>query len=231
MTDNLLTGDIAAPAKPVSDGSPAGLPAGLPPQFWDAAAGNLKLEELLKAYQELERRLAEAAQRPASIDDYAVDCSHGLFEPDPDVNGRLFDAGYSPQQAQLLYDLAAERLLPMLQNMAADLQAEREMERLVAHFGGQEKWRAVSRQLLAWGKRNLPEAAVEGLATTYDGVMALYRMMKGDGPTALKGDGGGDGASEDELRALMRDPRYWRDRDQSVVAKVTEGYRRLYPDE
>ena len=225
MTDNLLTGDIAgAPKNP-------GAPAGLPPQFWDAASGNLKLEELLKAYQDLERRLAEAAQRPASVDDYAVDCSHGLFEPDPDVNGRLFEAGFSPQQAQLLYDLAAERLLPTLQGLAADLQAEREMERLVAHFGGPEKWRAVSRQLLAWGKRNLPEAAVEGLATTYDGVMALYRMMKGDGPAALKGDGGQGGVSEDELRALMRDPRYWRDRDQSVVAKVTEGYRRLYPDD
>lgn len=225
MTDNLLTGDLAGAPKP------PGAPAGLPPQFWDAASGNLKLEELLKAYQDLERRLAEAAQRPTSVDDYAVDCSHGLFEPDVEVNGRLFEAGFSPQQAQLLYDLAAERLLPTLQGLAADLQAEREMERLIEHFGDAEKWRTVSRQLLAWGKRNLPDAAVEGLASTYDGVMALYRMMKGDGPAALKGDGGQGGASEDELRALMRDPRYWRDRDQSVVGKVTEGYRRLYPDD
>ena len=31
------------------------------------------------------------------------------------------------------------------------------------------------------------------------------------------------------LRALMRDPKYWRERDPAVVARVTEGFRRLYP--
>lgn len=224
MPDNLLTGDIAAL-------SAAGVPAGLPPQFWDAASGNVKLEELLQAYQALESRLAKAAAPPSRVEDYAPDCSHGLFEPDPEINGRLFEAGFSPQQAQLLYDLAAERLLPMLQGLAADLQAEREVEKLIAHFGGEEKWRHVSRQLLAWGKRNLPEAAVEGLAGTYDGVMALYRMMKDGEPATLKADGPAGAMGEEELRALMRDPRYWRDRDPNVVAKVTDGYRRLYPGE
>jgi Phage T7 capsid assembly protein len=39
----------------------------------------------------------------------------------------------------------------------------------------------------------------------------------------------GEGESEAELSALMRDPRYWRDRDPELIAKVTEGFRRLYP--
>jgi hypothetical protein len=38
------------------------------------------------------------------------------------------------------------------------------------------------------------------------------------------------GAPDDAaLSQMMRDPRYWRDRDPEVIAKVTEGFRRLYP--
>ena len=37
-------------------------------------------------------------------------------------------------------------------------------------------------------------------------------------------------AAEGELRNLMRDPRYWRDHDGELVRKVTDGFRRLYPE-
>ena len=33
-----------------------------------------------------------------------------------------------------------------------------------------------------------------------------------------------------DLHALMRDPRYWRDRNPDLIAKVTEGFQRLYPN-
>ncbi|GLR81149.1 capsid assembly protein [Azospirillum oryzae] len=174
------------------------------------------------------RRLLGAPETP---DGYSIACDHGLFQPDPDINGRLHEAGYTPNQAQLLYDLAAERMIPLIQTMAAEFQAEREVERLVARFGGEERWREVSRQLLAWAGKTLPPAAVEGLATTYEGVMALYAMMTGSEPAALSMAGNrpaGD-EGEAELRTLMRDPRYWRDRDPAVIARVTEGFQRLYP--
>ena len=29
---------------------------------------------------------------------------------------------------------------------------------------------------------------------------------------------------------MMRDPRYWRDRNPEFVARVTDGFRRLFPD-
>ena len=34
--------------------------------------------------------------------------------------------------------------------------------------------------------------------------------------------------SEQDLQAMMRDPRYWRDRDPSFVAQVTDGFRKMY---
>ncbi len=36
--------------------------------------------------------------------------------------------------------------------------------------------------------------------------------------------------AEDELRNVMRDPRYWRDHDSELVRRVTDGFRRLYPE-
>ncbi|HEY0837059.1 MAG TPA: hypothetical protein VGE72_24325 [Azospirillum sp.] len=244
MPENLLTAPVsdtppgtppaAPPVTPVADGRPSLLPE----KFWDGQAGTVRVDALLKSYLELERRLA-AGVDPARInsllgvpdhpDGYCIACDHGLFTPDPDINTRLHGAGFSPQQAQLVYDLAAERLMPMIQELAAEFQAEREVERLVERFGGEAKWREVSRQLLAWAGKNLPPAAVEGLSTTYEGVMALHKMMTGGEPATLERGEPAGAAGEAELQALMRDPRYWRERDPATVAKVTEGFQRLYP--
>ncbi len=35
-------------------------------------------------------------------------------------------------------------------------------------------------------------------------------------------------ASEAELQSLMRDPKYWRDKDPATIAKVTDGFKRIY---
>lgn len=223
MAENLLT------LPPDENSAPP-----VPEKFRDPQTGAVRVDALLKSYQELERRLASgaapapAAAAPASPEGYCIACDHGMFEPDPDINRRLHAAGFAPEQAQLVYDLAAERLMPLIQELVAEFQAEREVERLVAHFGGEEKWRTVSRQLLAWATKNLPTAAVEGLSTTYEGVMALHRMMTGTEPSALAPAEAPTDVGEADLRVLMRDPRYWRDRDPAVVARVTEGYQRLY---
>ncbi len=235
MTEVTAT-DIPAPQPP----EPAPRPAGVPEKFWDPATGQVRVEALLKSYLELEKRLGAPADPtadagklrkalgvPDSPDGYCIDCAHGMFGPDMEVNAKLHAAGFAPAQAQLVYDLAAERLLPLVRELAAEFEAERELERLVAQFGGPDKWRETARQILAWAGRNLPAAAVEALAGTADGVMALYRMMQGAEPLAL-GSGEREAASEADLHRLVGDPRYWRDRDPAFVAKVTEGFRRAY---
>ncbi|MBL4721073.1 MAG: hypothetical protein JKY20_08085 [Alphaproteobacteria bacterium] len=35
---------------------------------------------------------------------------------------------------------------------------------------------------------------------------------------------------EEELRALMRDPRYWREKDRALVARVEKGFKALFPE-
>ena len=38
-------------------------------------------------------------------------------------------------------------------------------------------------------------------------------------------------ADEGALRHMIRDPRYWRDRDPAILRKVSDGFKRLYPQE
>ena len=55
-------------------------------------------------------------------------------------------------------------------------------------------------------------------------------MMQAREPAVLQdADGPQREVDEATLTRLMRDPRYWRDRDPAIVAQVTEGFQRLYP--
>ncbi len=38
----------------------------------------------------------------------------------------------------------------------------------------------------------------------------------------------GDGVTEADLTAMMRDPRYWRDREPEFVRRVKDGFGRLF---
>lgn len=218
----------------------------VPGKFIDPGTGAVNVESLAKSYAELERRLSSSMPVPQTDEDrkkvmcllgcpetpdgYEVDVSHGLFTVDPGVNARLHEKGFTLEQVQAVYDLAADKFVPMILELAQEFQADREVERLNAAFGGPEKFAEVSRQLLAYGKKSLPPEVLGSLSSSFEGVMALYRMMKGQEPDLASGRAGADGAAggEGDLRAMMRDPRYWRDRDPAYVAKVTEGYRRLY---
>ncbi len=211
---------------------PASMP--VPEKFRDPDTGELRAEALIRSYKELERKLSAMPRPPADPDEYCIDCSHGLFGADREVNKKLFEKGLTLEQVQAVYDLAAEKFVPMILDLAEEFRADREVERLIAAFGGEEKWAEVSRQLLSYGKKNLPENVLSNLSNSFEGVMALYRMMQGQEPALAKTIAmpGGNGAVSDEndLHEMMRDPRYYRDRDPSYVAKVTDGFKRLYGD-
>ena len=226
--------------------NPSMRPEDVPEKFWDSEAGQLRVDALLKSYRELERRLsqriappgadapAEEVQRfrrslgiPDSPEEYQITAKHDLCCVDEDVNQRLHEAGFTPAQAQLVYDLAAERLLPMIAEAAAQFEADRQVEKLREHFGGEERFRRVAQQISAWGRANLPDAVFEALSTTSEGVMALYRMMEKGEPTVTRKAEAAPTADEANLREMMRDPRYWRTREPEFVKRVTDGFRRM----
>ncbi len=226
---------------------PGGEPE-IPEKFRDPRTGELRTDALLKAYRELERKLARMVEVPDENadetkrlrfrraigvpdrpEDYPVQPPNDLVQPDVEVNRVLHAAGLTPMQVQTVYDLAGARMVPAVQELAREFEADRQMERLVQHFGSAAKWREAAAALRAWGKQNLPEEVFNALATTYEGVLAMHRMMT-SGEPGLKASGAGSGElTEDDLRRMMADPKYWRDRDPATVKKVSEGFKKLFP--
>lgn len=228
--------------------APLARPAEVPEKFWDEAAGAVRLDALLKSYGELERKLGtkreevapqiEANEADASAMSDATEAEiwqiappHPLIESDGELNERLRNAGFSQGQAQLVYDLAAERLLPVLQDALGDIEAQQQTDRLCRHFGGPEAWGRTARQLRSWGQAHLDSAVLDTLASSYEGVMALHQMMQASEPELLAGHSGPPGELDEvQLAEMMRDPRYWRQRDPEFIARVTAGFKRLYAE-
>lgn len=232
MTDNLLTPEIEIEASEK--------PANLPEKFWDAEKKEIRVDALLGSYLELEKKLSgminpDDRQRvlsvlgvPETADAYEINVSHGLFPVDADINKRLHERGFTAEQVQMVYDLAVEKMVPMVLELADEFKAEREVDRLIAAFGGPEKWAEISRQLLAYGQKNLPPEVLSNLASSFEGVMALYRLMRGEEPVLAREDMQNTSMGESDLQSMMRDPRYWKTKDPAFVAQVTEGFRRIY---
>ena len=242
--DNLLEEAIDAVSedannKDESEGKNAAeKPEGLPDKFWDEDAGEVRIESLVKSYIFLEKkfsndddtrtRFLKSAGVPKSHEDYDVAIKDELFEPDMDLQKRLHDKGFTPEQVQEVYDLATDKMVPMILDMASEFQADREIERLIEKFGGEDKWREVSRQMLMFGQKNLPPQVLEGMSSSYEGILALYSMMQSGEPQTM---GGGQSVSSNaskDLESMMRDPKYWREKDPAFIAKVTDGFKNLY---
>jgi hypothetical protein len=242
-----VEGTVATPAL---DDRPA-RPSGIPEKFWNPEKGAIRTEALLKSYLELERKLGAAAWTPAdeaapaeqapllsapgvpdSPEQYQIEPHHELIGPDPQINAKLHEAGFTERQAQLVYDLAAEHLVPLLDQAVGQLQAAREAERLATRFGGEAAWRTTAQQIKTWGQANLSPDVFETLASSYDGVLAIHQMMQAREPAVLnEANGPRSNLDEADLTRMMRDPRYWRERDPALVAQVTEGFQRLYPSQ
>lgn len=251
MCTNLLDTD----AKPLP-AIPRPLPANeasaaeLPAKFRDPETGEVMLDKLLKSYLALEKRVGRSVQLPGEgadaeqmgafhralgvpekPEDYCIECIHPAIQSDPAVNARLHQAGFTPSQAQLVYDLAQDHVLPQIERLVGELHASRERERLVERFGGEARYREAARSIGAWGRKALSPAAFQALSSSYDGVLALEQMMKNKEPGlgAFNARPAEETLSEADLVKLMQDPRYWKKRDPEILAKVTEGFRRLYP--
>ena len=239
----------------LAEPAPADRPADVPEKFWDDEVGAVRVDALVKSYLELERKLGagrretepqpdtEAEMPPvpeaepllamepsAEPEAWEIAAPHPLIEPDGELNEQLRSAGFSQGQAQLVYDLAAQRLLPVIQDALGEIEAQQQLERLQRHFGGADAWSHTARQLKSWATSHLDPAIHETLASSYEGVLALHQMMRATEPELLAGGEPAPALSEAALVEMVRDPRYWRQRDPEFIARVTAGFKRLYAD-
>ncbi|NJN71289.1 MAG: hypothetical protein HC801_14150, partial [Nitrospira sp.] len=135
MTNSLLGVDAGDPQvaedahAPILESEALQRPSDVPEKFWDAERGELRADALVKSYVELERKLGGFAENapPANPEDYQISVGSELVASDLEVNKRLHAAGFSQEQAQVVYDLAAERLPPMIAEVASMFEAETQL--------------------------------------------------------------------------------------------------------
>ena len=163
---------------------------------------------------------------PSSWKDYEIPAEGGL-EADEEVNKQLHKAGLTNSQAQLVYQLARERLVPMAEKVATNSASENELAELVKHYGGEAKWQQVASQIDNWGKQNLPDEAYEALSSSAKGVRAMEAMMQAAEPKTVAKAAAPSGENEEDLRRMISKPEYWRDQDPALIKKVSEGFKKL----
>ncbi len=207
-------------------------PEGVPEKFWDPENGAVRVEALVKSYQELERKLgaADVPSFPEGPDGYAVKIDGHPFETDAEVDARLHSAGLTNDQVQTVYELANEKLMPLFNGISSTYEADNQLERLKIHFGGEIKWDEARRQIASWGRERFSDDVFNAISSTYEGVMAMKEMMSSNEPGLGKVDANGQAQDENALRAMMSDPRYWRERDPAFIEQVRQGFRDLYPE-
>jgi len=205
----------------------------VPEKFLDDD-GDLKTEELLKSYLALERKMSESkkpeAEMPKSAKEYHIVSKNPLIESDEEINEILFQHGFTNDQAQVVYDLATDKILPLMEEMVQDIATDRELQGLEQEFGGPEQFNTIARQISAWAEKNVDPATFEALAKSKNGIMTLYRMMQGNLEAPLIQGRGQVTTVDDEetLKKLMQNPKYWRDQDPELLKRVEAGFKRLY---
>ncbi len=207
----------------------------IPAKFINPETGEVKLEELIKSYLALERRFSERCSqsfgvRPERPEDYHITLKSELLKRDSEMEKMLFDLGFTNEQAQAVYDLAVEKVIPVLKSLSADVRTEKELAALEQEFGGPEQFNQIGRQISAWAEKHLNPEIFDILASSKDGILALYQMMqeRNETPLLSEREPAPRADTEETLRRLMQDPKYWRQHDPKLVQRVEEGFKRLY---
>jgi len=199
-------------------------------------------EDLAKAYKELESKLgsrddeirnqimeeiqAEAfSDRPNSAGDYQLP---DIINQDEAVDNELlrwwsehaFENGYSQEEFA--------RGIEMYANSAMSNQPDIDAE--FAKLGDNAEARINAASMFA--NKFFPESAIpaiERMCESHEGILALEAMMDAMKDGSFSGETtSASEMSEADLREMMNDPRYWKDRDPHFHKQVAEGFQRIY---
>jgi len=199
-------------------------------------------EDLVTSYSNLESRMGKGeedlrssimeeiegeafANRPKTSGDYVLpegteEIAEDLAK-DPNVewwSNFAWENGFSQDE----FEEGLQRMIPQ----GPDLEAE------AAKLGDNSGARIEAVSL--WAQKNVPEEmsdAVMAMGERAAGVELLEHFMSMTDSVNLGGEATtAAGLSQDELRSMMQDPRYWDNtrRDPTFVKQVDEGFSKLY---
>jgi len=199
-------------------------------------------EDLAKSYSELSQKLgskdedirnqlieeiqAEAfADRPETAGDYQLP---DIINEEEAVDNELlrwwsehsFNNGFSQEEFEEGIKIYSESVLGSQPNYDDE----------VAKLGDNAEARIDAASL--WANKFFPESAlpaIEKMCESHEGIIALETMMANMKDGSFAGDtASASELNEADLRKMMDDPKYWKDRDPHLHKQVAEGFKRIY---
>ncbi len=205
--------------------------------------GTLNTDALLKSYTELEKKIGTMISVPTSESDSELRAKFNraigvpenaneyptcpMFDDDS-LREKFLEIGLTSSQVEKIYDIANEFLSPVLSDLFEIKNESDAISELKNFFGGTEKMYDALRAINTFGEKYLPHDAFDAMCSSPQGIQGIYQMMQSMEPTVQTDDGGEKILSDDELRRMMRDPKYWRDMDPEYVRKIENGFKKLY---
>ena len=205
--------------------------------------GELNTDALVKSYCELEKKIGGMISVPNenSDDDVKQKFNHAIGVPDnaddypknnlfddESVREKFHQIGLTAKQVEQIYNIAEEFLQPTLSNLF-QLQIETNaINELKNFFGSEQKMKDAMKEINAFGEKFLPKDAFDELCSTPQGIQGVYKMMQSMEPEVLTDESVNENLSDDDLRKMMQDPKYWRDHDSEYIRKIENGFKKLY---
>ena len=167
-------------------------------------------EELVKAYNEMGKKIREKSEPPESYD-IAVskgDEQEAIELTDAEVE--VFkDANLTNEQAQKITQYFHEHVVPELIEAKASI----EKDRLAMEWGMDASSNAFTQQLAqvkSWAQQNLPDSIVTELSRSAAGVRTMANMMEqGAQGQRVSGSTSESRPDKAQLMEMMNDERYW----------------------
>ena len=226
-------------------------PEYIPEKFWDTDRNEVNVEALGSSYKSLESKLGQRTEDLGksiredienNIKSNIPKNGYELVTPDipegveVNLNPELPLVEWWNEFAQnkgLSQDDFNAGVKAFVDNAVNDI-PNKDSEILSLGDNGKERVEAVD----LWAKKNLTTdgyKSVANIATTADNVKALEEMMNltKDRPMPSEDTAIDVAPSENDLRSMMRDPRYWDDarKDQGYIDRVTKLYEKKYGTE
>jgi hypothetical protein len=213
------------------------------PEKFQNNDGTLNADALLKSYAELEKKIGamvsipdenadadarEKFMRAIGVPENAADYPASPLFDDMTIREKFREIGLTARQAEKIFALAEEFLSPAISEIFSLRHQSESAAELKNFFGGEEKMKDALRDINAFGEKFLPGDAFESLCSTPQGIQSVHKMMQSMEPVVAIRGHANENLSDNELRRMMRDPKYWRDHDPEYVRKIENGFKKLY---
>ncbi len=213
------------------------------PEKFQNSDGTLNADALVKSYTELEKKIGTMISVPGADSDAdtrrkfnrAIGVpenaseypTHELYN-DEKLRDKFLEIGLTVSQVEKIYDIANEFLSPVISELYSVQNETNAINELKNFFGGNEKMTDALNAINTFGEKFLPQDAFDALCATPQGIQSVYKMMQSMEPSVEINSVDIKNLTDADLRRMMRDPKYWRDKDTEYIRKIENGFKKLY---